>query len=160
MANEKPQQKAIKTKEQENEIKEDILSGIIDDEKRTYTFEKTYEMYGKKLRGTFEAKYMSITDRMKIGVIRARLLDGITDRQLDPITSDISFMIAYLQVALIKAPKWWNYEQMSLEDDMNKLREVYKEVLQFNKSFRRINEQNADAGYSTDTSGEEIVEGQ
>ena len=137
---------------------DEVLSGIIDDERRTYTFKKVYNIYGKELQGTFEAKYLSITDRLRIGVLRAKMLDGAPAVSLDRIADDIAYMIAYLTVALTKAPKWWDYEQMSIEEDISKLREVYREVYTFNQSFRYNDGAGSNAGTGTDTTGEEAVE--
>lgn len=155
--NQRQQQRQQQKREQDRQ-KDEVLSGIIDTEKRSYTFKKVYEFFGKKLQGTFEAKYMSISDRLRIGVIRSKLLDGAPAQTLDSLADDIAYMIAYLQVALVKAPKWWNYDQMSLEDDLSKLREVYTEVYTFNKSFRDYYEANSYAGDSSDTVGQETLE--
>lgn len=151
--NNKPQQKAITA---EDIQKEEILSGIVDTELRKYTFKKEYEFFGKVLQGTFEAKYMSVTDRIKIGVLRSKLLDGADN--VDPLTDDIVFMISYLQVALTKVPRWWNYDQLSLDGDLEKLREVYNEVYNFNTSFREYYAKNSNAGDSSDASSQEIME--
>lgn len=134
----------------EKQLQQDeILSGLVNIEKRTYSFNKTYEFFGKKLQGTFVAKYMSISDRMRIGVIRAKLLDGAPNNTLDTLADDIAYMISYLQVSLVEFPKWWNYDYMTMEDDYDKMKEVYMEVYNFNKSFREYYVSHADAGYST-----------
>lgn len=151
------EQKQRQRQEKERQVDE-ILSGIVDTERRMYTFKRVYEVNGKRLQGTFEAKYMSITDRLRIGVLRAKYLDGAPSESVDALADDIAYMIAYLQVALIKAPKWWNYEQLSFEDDMNKLREVYTEVYNFNKYFREYYESTANAGSGSDTFSEETME--
>lgn len=145
-------------KAEENRQTENALSGIVDQERRIYTFKKVYNMYGKKLQGTFEAKYLSIVDRLRIGTIRARLLDGVSGQSLDRISDDISYMLAYLNVALTKAPKWWDYEMMSMENDIDKLREVFNEVANFNRSFRYEDEGSGHAQSGSDQSGEENME--
>ena len=64
-------------------------------------------------------------------------------------------MIAYLTVALIKAPSWWNYDEL---DDIEDLRAMYFEVYNFVQSFRSDDDSNTNVGDSTDTSSKETVE--
>ena len=145
-------------KAEENRQTETALSGIVDHERRIYTFKKVYNMYGKKLQGTFEAKYLSIVDRLRIGTLRAKLLDGVSGQSLDRISDDISYMLAYLNVALTKTPKWWDYEKMSMENDIPKLREVFREVSEFNRSFRYEDEGSGHAESGSDELGKEDME--
>ena len=140
------------------QIQEEMLSGLINTDKRTYTFNKTYEFFGQKLQGTFVAKYMSISDRLKLGVIRGKLLDGVNPASLDTLSDDIIYMIAYLKVSLVEQPKWWNYDFMTMEDDYEKLREVYMEVYEFNKCFRGYYDKNANAGFGADSASKETLE--
>ena len=37
-----------------------------------------------------------------------KLEDGAPAQSIDNLTDDIAYMIAYLTVALIETPKWWN----------------------------------------------------
>lgn len=149
--NQKVSRQAIKKEQQEN-----ILAGIIDNESKTYTFKKTISIDGGKvMEGTFKAKYMGVSARLRIGTIRAKLLDGAPGQSLDALTDDIAYMIAYLTVALVETPKWWNYD---LIDDIPDLRDIYMEVYNFHQSFRRANEQDTNVGNSTDTTSEENVE--
>ena len=123
----------------ENREKEimDILAGVVDNESKTYTFEKEISISCKKRKGTFIAKYLGVAARLRIGTIRAKLLDGAPSQSVDTLTDDIAYMIAYLQVALTKTPNWWDIEQL---DDISDLRDVYLEVYNFNQFFREKNE--------------------
>lgn len=144
---------AIKQKKQENQTF--ILSGIIDKESKTYTFEKTVSVGGEKKKGTFKAKYLGVASRLRIGTIRAKLLDGAPSQSVDTLTDDIAYMIAYLTVALIKIPNWWNYEEI---DEISDLRDMYLEVYNFIQSFRGQNETDTNAGDSSTSTSQEIVE--
>lgn len=144
------ERQAIKAEKQEK-----ILAGLIDKESKTYTFTKTVSIGGKKREGQFTAKYMGVTARLRIGTLRAKLLEGAPSESVDTITDDIAFMIAYLTVALIKAPSWWNYDEL---DDIEDLRAMYFEVYNFVQSFRSDDDSNTDAGHSTDISSKETVE--
>lgn len=147
------QRQAIK---QEKERKQnEILSGIIDNDSKTYTFTRTVSVGTERKTGTFIAKYMGVAARLRIGTIRAKLLDGAPAQSVDPLTDDIAYMIAYLQVALIKTPNWWSFDNL---DDLSDLREMYQEVYEFVQSFRVKDDSDTNAGYSSAASSTEDVE--
>lgn len=132
----------------------EVLTGIVDRESRTYSFEKEISVDGIKRTGTFTAKYMGVAARLRLGSIRAKLLDGAPQQSVDPLTDDIAYMIAYLTVSIVKAPNWWNYD---LIDDIQDLRSMYDEVFKFMTSFRAQDVVDSNAGNSSNSSSEEIV---
>lgn len=139
-----------------NEEQINVLTGIIDRESKTYTFEKKISINGgEKRTGTFTAKFMGVSARLRLGTIRAKLLDGAPSQSIDTLTDDIAYMIAYLTVSLKKTPVWWNYDNI---DDIADLKAVYTEVYEFAQSFRAKNEESSNAGSSSDTSSKEVVE--
>ena len=142
-------------KRQKEQKQQEVLSGIIDNESKTYTFEAEITVNGKKETGSFTAKYLGIAARLRIGTIRAKLLDGAPSQSLDTLTDDIAYMIAYLQVSLIKFPKWWDYDVL---EEYSDLRKVYNEVYKFNQSFRGQNGISTDVRDSSDTTSTEDVE--
>lgn len=142
-------------KRQKEQDKNEILSGIIDNESKTYVFEKSVSVNGVPKTGTFKAKYMGVAARLRVGTIRAKLLDGAPSQSTDTLTDDIAYMIAYLQVSLVDVPSWWNFEDL---DDIADLKDMYLEVYKFVQSFRTENGQNTNAGNSADASSEEDVE--
>lgn len=142
-------------KKQKEQKQNDILAGIIDDEAKTYTFEYTASVNNQKRTGSFTAKYMGVAARLRIGTIRAKLLDGAPAQSIDTLTDDIAYMIAYLQVALVKTPSWWNYE---LLDELEDLKNMYMEVYKFIQHFRVQNESNTNVGDSATASSQENVE--
>lgn len=151
--NKTTERQAIKQKKQEQQ--NEILTGIIDNESKTYTFEKTMSVNGEKKTGSFTAKYIGVSGRLRIGTIRAKLLDGAPSQSVDPLTDDIAYMIAYLTVALIKTPSFWNYDSL---DEITELREMYLEVYNFIQFFRGKDDSNTNVGDSTTASGQEVVE--
>ena len=133
-----------------------VLAGVVDKESKTYSFEKTVTMEGGiKKTGAFTAKYPGIGARLRMGALRAKLLEGAPNQSIDGGTDDIAYMIAYLTVALTKTPQWFN--PMSI-DDYDDLRELYMEVYNFVVAFREANEQGANAGSSKITTGTTAVE--
>lgn len=133
----------------------EVLAGIVDSESKTYTFEKEVSVEGEKKKGTFTVKYMGVAARLRLGTIRARLLEGAPSQSVDPLTDDIAYMIAYLTVSLVKAPNWWDYDKI---DDVSDLREVYLEAYKFMRSFRGQNEQSANAGDSSTSDSKKVME--
>ena len=135
--------------------KEEILTGIVDNESKTYTFNKTMSVQGERKTGTFKTKFLGVTARLRIGTIRAKLLEGAPQQSVDTLTDDLAFMIAYLTVSLIQVPSWWDYDKL---DEISELREVYMEVYEFNQTFRNQNDESSNVGHSSDAIGEETME--
>lgn len=150
------QEKRKKEKAQKTAKQNEVLSGIIDNETKTYTFEKTLSINGgEKKSGRFVAKYMGVTARLKIGTLRAKLLDGAPAESLDNLTDDIAYMMAFLTVALVEKPSWFSFDVL---DDFIELRDMFTEVDMFIASFRQNHGTNSNAGDSADTSSKETVE--
>lgn len=150
------QEKRKQEKAEKAAKQNEILSGIIDNESKTYTFEKTLSVNGgEKKSGKFVAKYMGVAARLKIGTIRAKLLDGAPSASLDNLTDDIAYIMAYLTVALVEKPSWFSFDAI---DDFVELRGVFMEVDTFIGSFRQNHGTNTDAGRGSAASGTETVE--
>lgn len=137
------------------EDKMNVLAGIVDRESKTYSFEKTLSVDGVERTGTFTAKYMGIGARLRLGSVRAKLLDGAPNQSVDTTTDNIAYMIAYLTVTLIKSPSWFNFDGL---DEYLELRDLYTEVYQFMSNFREQNAQSSDDGSSQVASGKKPVE--
>ena len=148
--NKKPQTRQERT--------DKAINLIINADERTVTFTKTYNVMGNNKTGTFSFRYPSVMDRVKWGTARARMLDGAPEASLDRITSDLTFMIAYLNTLMEKSPKWFNWE--TLEEDYI-IRDLFTEVTNWVKSFRQSLERtgNTNEGYSNPASNEEDMDG-
>ena len=140
--------------EHENNLLES-LAGIVNKENKTYTFKMEISVGGKMLEGSFTAKYLSISDRLKLGTLRAKLLDGAPSQSVDVFTDDLAYMIAYLQVGLKQTPSWWDYEELESIEDVKR---VYLEVAEFNDRFQRQNATNRHAGSGSDNNSKETLE--
>lgn len=150
------QEKRKQEKAQKTAKQNEVLSGIIDSEAKTYTFERTLSVNGgEKKTGRFVAKYMGVTARLRIGTIRAKLLDGAPSQSLDNLTDDIAYIIAFLTVALVEKPSWFSFDVI---DEYPELRDMFMEVDRFIGSFRQNHGTSTNAGDSSDASGQEIVE--
>lgn len=129
---------------------------IVNTEERTCTLTKNYRVGGEVHSGSvFVAKYPSIIDRITIGSIRAKLLDGAPQESIDNMTDDFAYMIAFLQVTLTKAPKWFSLETI---EEIDVLRDLFYSVVNWVNSFRGEIEGIKDEGNSSTTSNEAAVE--
>lgn len=150
------QERRQKEKAVQERKQTEILSGIIDNESKTYTFQKTLTVSGGEQKtGTFKAKYLGVAARLRIGTIRAKLLDGAPTQSLDSLTDDIAYIIAYLTVALVEKPEWFSFDIL---DEYTEMRDMYTEVYEFMQSFRAKDGANTDAGHSSAASSTEDVE--
>ena len=91
-------------------------------------------------QGTFTCKKLSISDRSRMGVVKAQLSGGLhydpakPGYGIDATTDDFNAVLAHLTVAITDAPDWWNLDEMS---DVGIIYEVYKEVAEHEASFRK-----------------------
>lgn len=139
-----------------NQKEMEVLAGVIDRESKTYSFEKTVSVADESRTGAFTAKYMGIGARLRMGTIRAKLLDGAPNQSVDAVTDDIAFMIAYLTVTLTKTPQWFNFDNL---DDYDDLRALYDEVYNFHTAFRGKDETGTNAPSSEVTTSKKAMEG-
>lgn len=115
------------------------------------------------LEGTFTVKRLSIMDRSKIGAKKSQLSGGLycvrtddgspTGQGLDEETDFTNTAIAHLETALVQKPMWFKLDEIN---DVDLLRKVYEEVMDFEWSFFRRKRQAASNeesdGSSTDNS--------
>ncbi|MCM1216795.1 MAG: hypothetical protein NC548_20030 [Lachnospiraceae bacterium] len=111
---------------------------------RKHSFKRTITVEGYHKTGTFVARLPSVMDRVTIGVRRAQMLgaapattvnNGASSiSAVDPFTDDLAFMIAFLDVLLVKRPKWFVWEAL---DEVQDVREMFTEVSQWANSFHR-----------------------
>lgn len=95
--------------------------------------------------GTFVFHYPSLMEQVQIGVMKAKMLDGVPVNSVDTLTDNIAFMTATLHVVMDSAPEWFNLDKL---DDFTALFRVYNEFAQWRESFRQTNNENADKGNS------------
>ena len=128
---------------------------ITDAEARTCTFTKKYKIRGKNKTGTFTFKYPSLFDRTQIGVARAKMLDGAQEQSLDKVTSDLTYIIAYLGKLCIKHPSWFN---LNLIEEYEVLTDLFEEVSKWVTDFRLSMEKSENDGNSNSTEYEDDMD--
>ena len=128
---------------------------ITDAEARTCTFTKKYKIRGKNKTGTFSFKYPSLFDRTQIGVARAKMLDGAQEQSLDKVTSDLTYIIAYLGKLCIKHPSWFN---LNLIEEYDVLTDLFEEVSKWVTDFRLSMERSEDDGDSHSAESEDDMD--
>ena len=117
----------------EEQIQQEILTGIIDPDTRTYTMQKKITIGGEKRDGTFRFRYPTLLDRMRQGTIQARYLNGMNVQQVDIVTVNLAYTMAFLVSISEKLPAWFRFEEM---ESMDELQEMFREVDAFVNSFR------------------------
>lgn len=113
-------------------------------ELRQLKFKRTITVEGYHKTGTFVARLPSVMDRVTIGVRRAQMLGGApattvnngvsSISTVDPFTDDLAFMISFLDVLLVKRPKWFIWEAL---DEVQDVRDMFTEVSKWANSFHR-----------------------
>lgn len=109
---------------------------------KTHTFSIDFTSVTDDTRysGQFTCKKLTIADMSALGVRKAQLNGGMyydeknIGRGVDESTDQFNNMIAHLELAIIKAPAWWDFDKMS---DINLLGKVFEEVMKFESSFFR-----------------------
>lgn len=146
-----------KTKKQNQQPKEakDIMNMYFDAEARTMTFDATLSVYGEKKTGKFTFKYPSITERIRVGTLRAQMLDGAEEKSLDNLTSDLTYIVAFLRVTAVKMPDWFDFSEI---DDIIGIRKIFNEVQIWVSNFRLTGGKCQRPGDSKAAPDEEIVD--
>tara|TARA_Y100000034_G_scaffold131119_1_gene191174 strand:- start:2060 stop:2530 length:471 start_codon:yes stop_codon:yes gene_type:complete len=125
---------------------------------KTFHVSYTSEMDDRTYEGTFTTKKMTIGDVSAVGVLKAQMAQGLphdelTGRGVDRTTGMIHEMMAHCNIALTQKPEWFVPEDFI---DAGLLEVVYKEVLEFENSFRpRGSKESESDGRSETASSEE-----
>lgn len=105
--------------------------------------------------GEFEFRYPSLLDRVKVGVERAKLLDGADGSSVDATTDNIVHMFSTLTVSKEVAPDWFSLESL---DDYRVLEEIYDEFVKQVDNFRSLYRTNGIEGNSEVDRDENVME--
>lgn len=109
-------------------------------QKKVHTFNIDFysEVDDKRYTGTFTIQKMGIRDLAALGVRKSQLNGGMyyddekPGHGVDEHTDNANNMIATLEIAIKKAPAWWDLDKIS---DWDLIGEVYQEVVSFENSF-------------------------
>lgn len=92
-----------------------------------YTFDFDWtDGRGKVWKGKFVNKILTIGDKQSVGIMRARLADGLPVESIDPLTQEINLMVSHLAFSLKQRPKW--AEDLLALNNVALLQEIYLEV--------------------------------
>ena len=102
--------------------------------------EKEYPFYfsytdarGKKWVGQFVHKILSIKERISVGHFRSRMVGGTSIDALDPVSAELSFIVADMMYSLITRPDW--AKDLGELHDPDILYALYKEVALHDEIF-------------------------
>jgi hypothetical protein len=98
-----------------------------------FTVEARSVIDGKMYSGSFTAKKVTIGGQGRLGVIRARLNEGL---QVDETTDYLHRMIAQCYVSLTRSPDW--FRDLENFHDIDLLTAIFGEVMAFERSFRQV----------------------
>ena len=135
---------------------DNATGALLDASQRECEFTQKVNVKGQDKIGTFVAEIPTISQRIQIGVLRAKLLGGVASQSVDNFTDDLAFMVSYLQVVIKKYPSWWIIEEM---DDLAAINQLFNKVTDWVNSFQRKDTKHTDATNSSTTNNEENMEG-
>lgn len=83
--------------------------------------------------GNFIFRYPSLMDRMKIGALKASMLNGLSLAGIDNEADNIAYMMATLTVVMESSPDWFKLDSL---EDYDALDHVFEEFAKWRDSFR------------------------
>lgn len=131
--------------------------------KKKHTFSVNYESEqdDQIYEGVFTCRKMSVMDMSKVNLRKSQLSGGMytvrddngvpTGQGIDEDTDFFNFMLATLETVLEQKPQWWNLSEIS---DRTLINKVFKEVMDFESTFRKRRDGGA-AGGKSDSSSQE-----
>jgi hypothetical protein len=129
---------------------------------KTFTIDYQSDEEGEHYSGQFTVKKMSILDVSKVNVRKSQLCGGFycvrddadkpTGQGIDEGTDSFNYMIAVLENQLIQKPAWWKLDSIS---DQGLLSAVFKEVMEFERTFRGRGNRGADTSGESASSSKE-----
>lgn len=145
------EQAAVKTDEQ---LRNEILTGLIDKDARTYTMNRTVTYGGTAREGTFRFHYPTLSDRLRQGILQSQLLGGKAPELFDMVTYNIAYSMSFLMSLSSQTPAWFRFEDMESTEE---LMDMFQEVNEFINSFRKDDELASDAAGGENAAGKETV---
>ena len=92
-----------------------------------YTFDFDWTSpTGKRYKGKFTNKILTIGERQDVGLARARLTGGLPAYSFDEFTREINMIIAHLTFSLVRSPDW--AKDLTELPEVSVLHEIYTEV--------------------------------
>jgi hypothetical protein len=104
----------------------------VKDLKNTHTFKMDLKLPSGEFSGTFTVHRPTIAERLRIGAIEARELEGLTNA--DIYTSNLAHIVALCDVILDDKPTWFNARELR---DVEVIQEVYTNYVNFLNEFQQ-----------------------
>jgi hypothetical protein len=102
------------------------------DLKNTHTFKIDLSLTSGDFSGTFTVHRPTIAERIRIGNIEARELEGLANADL--YTSNLAHMVALFDVVVDEKPTWFIPRELH---DVEVLQAVYKNYVDFLNEFQK-----------------------
>jgi hypothetical protein len=130
----------------------------------THTFHIDYlsEVDGMRYEGSFTTKKLSIRDIAALGSRKSQLGGGMhhdpnfPGKGLDADTDSMNQTVAFLEIAIQKAPPWWNLDNIT---DTDLLAKIYEEAFSFETSFLRGKQQGEESGRAGEAGSPSTTDG-
>lgn len=139
---------------QQSKTPASVANLYFDADARTMTGDFTFNVYGQEKTGRFTFKYPSVAERIRIGTLRAQMMEGAEEKSLDNLTSDLLYIVAFLKVTSVRVPDWFDILDI---DDVVGLRRMFTEVQAWVSNFRLTGGRSQYPGDSKTTSNEETL---
>ena len=121
------------------ETKEAKVDGNDPKLQKEYTFDFNHEgVDGKRYRGQFTNKILTVRERQLVGLARARLAGGLPRGALDELTEELNLCLAHVSFSLTPvgdAPEW--AKNLDGIEDFTVLQALYEEVMAHEARFYR-----------------------
>lgn len=88
---------------------------------------------GKVWEGFFVNEILSIAKQQAVGVLRAKLGDGLPVSSIDAFTNEINLMVAHMSISLKDYPDW--AKDLRALKDASLLQAIYEEVASHEATF-------------------------
>lgn len=89
---------------------------------------------GKLWEGKFVNRILNVGQRQMVGILRAKMCDGVPYNSLDDMTNEINLMLSHLAISLTEKPEWADRLENLVEIAL--VQEIYMEVLSHEAFFR------------------------
>lgn len=115
----------------------------------THTFSVDIKTPRRRYEGAFTVKKLSVREIAQMGVRRVQMNGGLhydptnPGKGLDPMTDEFNAVFSHLELAVVKAPDWWDLDELA---DFAVVSAVYQEVLDFEARFLGYGENASDKG--------------
>jgi len=112
---------------------------------------------GRRYKGKFVTRKLSISDLAALGVRKSQLNGGMhydsekPGMGVDEETDGFNNMIAHLDISLVEVPDWWDLSEIT---DIQLLSAIFQEVIAHENTFLRRGQDSGNSGRGSDNGSE------